>query len=459
MTRKKEEFKPLQKGKVSLYTCGPTVYDYAHIGNLRTYVWQDVLKRYLLYLGYKVKHAMNITDVEDKIIKRSQEQNVPAEKLTFQFTQAFMNDADKLNILPADNYPKATEYIQEIVELVERLMKKEIAYKGEDGSIYFSIKKFPAYGNLSNINVKELKKGARVNQDEYTKDNASDFVLWKAWTEKDGNVFWETPLGKGRPGWHIECSVMSEHALGLPIDIHTGGVDLLFPHHENEIAQIEGAVEQQFVRYWMHAEHLLVKGKKMSKSVGNFYTLRELEAFNPLAIRFALLEAQYRQQLNFSKESVKNAQQSLQRIQEFIERLQETQKGKIHQEITDKITETQQAFEAAMNDDFNIPLAISKLFSFITSINKEIDKGNVSKHDAENCTALLEKLNSVLGFIEFETEEIQLTKEEQALITKREDYRKAKEFAKADAVRDTLKKQGIELSDLEGKVKARRIKS
>ncbi|MEM7819165.1 MAG: cysteine--tRNA ligase, partial [Candidatus Aenigmatarchaeota archaeon] len=278
LTRKKEVFKPIKKNEVRMYTCGPTVYDFAHIGNFRTYVWQDILKRWLLFKGFKVKHVMNLTDIDDKTIKGAREQGISLREFTEKYIKAFFEDSKTLNLLPADVYPRATEHIREIVELIKILIEKGYAYKGEDGSIYYDISKFKDYGKLSKLKIKELKAGARVKSDSYTKEEAYDFALWKAWDPEDGEVFFETEIGKGRPGWHIECSAMSMKYLGETFDIHTGGVDLIFPHHENEIAQSEAATGKKFVNYWLHAEHLIVEGRKMSKSLGNFYTLRDLLA-------------------------------------------------------------------------------------------------------------------------------------------------------------------------------------
>ena len=278
LTRRKEPFTPLEIGKVKMYTCGPTVYDYAHIGNFRAFLFEDLLKRWLLLQGFKVTHVMNLTDVDDKTIRGSQKQGLPLRQFTDFYIKAFFEDIKTLNILAADVYPRATDRIPEMVALIKTLMDKGYAYRGEDGSIYYCISKFPDYGKLSKLKTAELKAGARVSQDEYAKEEAQDFALWKAWTPEDGDVFWETELGKGRPGWHIECSAMSMKYLGETFDIHCGGVDNIFPHHENEIAQSEAASGKKFVNYWLHNEHLQVEGKKMSKSLGNYYTLRDLLA-------------------------------------------------------------------------------------------------------------------------------------------------------------------------------------
>ncbi|MDI6827410.1 MAG: cysteine--tRNA ligase, partial [Armatimonadota bacterium] len=285
LTREKNEFHAINDMKVGLYTCGPTVYDFAHIGNWRTYLFEDILRRHLESRGFEVTHVMNITDVDDKTIRGANEKGISLNEYTAPFIAAFYEDRDHLNIKPAHVYPRATEHITEMVALIKKLLEKGIAYKAEDGSIYYDISKFPDYGKLSHFKIEELKAGARVSSDEYEKEQVSDFALWKAWDEADGNVYWDTELGRGRPGWHIECSAMSMKYLGETFDIHTGGVDNIFPHHENEIAQSEAATGKPFVNYWLHSEHLLVENRKMSKSLGNFYTLRDLIArgYDPLA--------------------------------------------------------------------------------------------------------------------------------------------------------------------------------
>ena len=324
LTRKKEVFKPLDEGKVKIYTCGPTVYDFAHIGNFRAFLFEDLLKRWLIQRGFKVTHVMNLTDIDDKTIKGSQTQKVPLRQFTEFYVKAFFEDIKALNIQPADVYPKATDHIPEMVALIKTLMAKGIAYKGEDGSIYYAISKFPDYGKLSKIKPAELKAGARVSQDEYTKEEAQDFAVWKAWTLEDGDVFWETELGKGRPGWHIECTAMSLRYLGETLDIHAGGVDLIFPHHENEIAQSESLTGKLFSRFWLHAEFLMVEGQKMSKSLGNYYTLRDLVAKGhaPEAIRYLLASVPYRKSLNFTMDGLKAAAVAIDRLRNFKLRLE-----------------------------------------------------------------------------------------------------------------------------------------
>ncbi len=449
LTRKKEPFHPIVEGTVKLYTCGPTVYDYAHIGNFRAFIFEDLFKRWLIYRGYKVTHIMNLTDIDDKTIRGSQKQGIPLRKFTEFYVKAFFEDIKALNILPADVYPKATDHIPEMIELIKTLMAKGVAYSGEDGSIYFSVAKFPDYGKLSHLKVCELKAGARVCQDEYAKEEAQDFALWKAWTPEDGEVFWETELGKGRPGWHIECSAMSTKYLGETFDIHCGGVDNMFPHHENEIAQSEAASGKQFVNYWMHNEHLQVEGKKMSKRFGNFYTLRDLltKGYDPIAIRYLLMSTHYRQQFNFTFEGLESAKAALERLRNFVRRLHEvegtTATGKV-EVLTDKL---EACFGGSMDNDLNVAVALASLFDFVREMNALLDANLVSKQEAADVGGLMMRLDTVLGVIgKVEVEEA-LPEDIDALVQKRETARKAKNWKEADEIRTQLKAMGIVLED------------
>ncbi|MGD6851493.1 MAG: cysteine--tRNA ligase [Candidatus Bathyarchaeia archaeon] len=448
LTRKKEEFKPLVPGKVGLYTCGPTVYDYAHIGNFRAFLFEDLLKRWFKYRGYQVTQVMNLTDIDDKTIKNSQKQGIPLRQFTDFYAKAFFEDIKALNIEPADVYPRATAHIPEMVALIKTLLAKGVAYKGEDGSIYFSVAKFPAYGKLSHLNVCELKAGARVCQDEYAKEEAQDFALWKAWTPEDGDVFWETELGKGRPGWHIECSAMSMKYLGETFDIHCGGVDNMFPHHENEIAQSEAATGKPFVHYWMHNEHLQVEGKKMSKRFGNFYTLRDLLAkgYDPIAIRYLLMSTHYRQQFNFTFEGLDSSKAAVERLRNFVRRLHEAEGTATGKAVT--LTEKLEAcFGGSMDDDLNIAIALSSLFDFVREMNALLDANLVGKEEAAEVGGLLMRIDEVLGVIgKVEVEEA-LPTDIDALVQKREEARKAKNWKEADAIRAQLKAMGIVLED------------
>lgn len=444
LTRKKEEFKPLGK-EVKLYTCGPTVYDFIHIGNLKTFLTEDVLKRYLLYRGFNVKHVRNITDVDDKTIRNSEKEGISLKEFTERYTKAFFEDLEKARILPADIYPKATEHIKEMVALVKTLLDKGYAYKGEDGSIYFSIKKFKGYGKLAHIDFKTLKVGARVKQDEYEKGEAQDFALWKAWSEEDGKVFWETELGKGRPGWHIECSAMSMKHLGESLDIHGGGEDLIFPHHENEIAQSEAATGKPFSRFWIHNAFLKVNDEKMSKSLGNFYTLRDLNDYNPISVRYLMISSQYRQPLNFTFESLRAAQNSLDRINELVGKLKDAE-GKDSGETKKAIEDAKKKFETAMDDDLNTPLALAAVFEFVRECNSLIDKESVGKKDGKAALEFLKKVDSVLGVMDFEQEN-KTSEEDLKLIKEREKLREEKKWAEADKIRDKLTERGILLDD------------
>lgn len=336
-TREKEEVIAKEGNLIRMYTCGPTVYNFAHIGNFRTYVFEDLLRRTLHFFGFEVIQAMNLTDVDDKTIKGALEEGVSLDAFTERFKRAFFEDLQTLNIEPVEYNPEATRYIPEMIEIIEKLVKEGTAYKAADGSIYFAIRKFPSYGRLSHLQLSELKEGASgVSSDEYDKENASDFVLWKAYDEtRDGEIFWESPFGRGRPGWHIECSAMAMKLLGKTIDIHVGGVDNLFPHHENEIAQSESYTCCRFVRYWMHCEHLLVEHRKMSKSLGNFFTLRDLleKGYSGKEVRYMLLQTHYRTQLNFTFTGLSSVRATLERLSDFIRRLQAIRHEKMHKAL------------------------------------------------------------------------------------------------------------------------------
>jgi cysteinyl-tRNA synthetase len=449
LTRKKETFIPMVPGKAKIYTCGPTVYDYAHIGNFRAFLFEDLLKRWLVYRGYNVTHIMNLTDIDDKTIKGSQKQGIPLRQFTDFYVKAFFEDIKALNIEPADVYPKATDHVREMVKIIQTLLAKGFAYKGEDGSIYFSVCKFPEYGKLSHIKVDELKAGARVSQDEYAKEEAQDFALWKAWTPEDGNVYWETELGKGRPGWHIECSAMSMKYLGETFDIHCGGIDNMFPHHENETAQSEAATGKKFVNYWMHNEHLQVEGKKMSKRLGNFYTLRDLLAkgYDPIVIRYLLISTHYRQQFNFTFEGLEASKAAVERLRNFVRRLHEAEGTTNPEKVANLTAKLEACFGGSMDDDLNIGIALSSLFDFVREINGLLDANLVSKQEAAEIGGLMMRIDAVLGVIgKVEVEEA-LSADIDALVQKREDARKAKNWKEADAIRAQLKAMGIMLED------------
>jgi cysteinyl-tRNA synthetase len=450
LTRKKEVFKPLEDGKAKIYTCGPTVYDYAHIGNFRAFLFEDLLKRWLVYRGFKVTHIMNLTDIDDKTIRGSQKQQIPLRQFTDFYVKAFFEDIKALNIESADVYPRATDLIPEMAALIKSLMDKGYAYRGEDGSIYYAICKFPDYGKLSKIKIAELKAGARVSQDEYAKEEAQDFALWKSWTPEDGDVFWETELGKGRPGWHIECSAMSMKYLGETFDIHCGGVDNMFPHHENEIAQSEAATGKKFVDYWLHNEHLLVEGKKMAKRIGNFYTLRDLLAkgCDPITIRYLLMSTHYRQQFNFTFEGLESSKGAVDRLRNFVRRLHDVDGDKdSNGKVAVLIEKLEACFGGSMDDDLNIGIALASLFDFVREINNLLDSNMISKAEASQVGGLMMCIDEVLGVIgEVEVEEA-LPADIDVLVQKRELARKAKTWKEADEIRVQLKAKGIVLED------------
>ncbi len=458
LTRKEEEFKPLHANKVGFYSCGPTVHNYAHIGNFRAYIFADLLKRYLKYKGYEVTHVMNLTDVDDKTIRNSQEQGISLTEFTRKYSKYFFEDLITLNIQKADVYPMATAHIPEMIAIIEKLLEKKIAYKTEDG-VYYDIKKFKHYGELAHIEVGDLKAGARVANDEYDKQSANDFALWKFWTSKDGDVCWDAPFGKGRPGWHIECSAMSSKYLGESFDIHTGGIDLVFPHHQNEIAQSEGASGKKFVKYWMHNEHLIVEGKKMSKSLGNFYTLRDVlkKGHSAKAVRYLLLSVHYRQQLNFTFESIDAAANSVEKINDFYRRMvddSEKSHANHSKDILEIIEKFKKDFDNALDSDLNISEALAALFEFMNHINKVEE--TLSQSDAKEVIAAMDTFDSVLGLINYAKDDLE--PELRVLIEKREDARKNKDFALADKLREELKNKGIQIDDAKAGFRWKRLK-
>ncbi|MBN2566981.1 cysteine--tRNA ligase [Candidatus Woesearchaeota archaeon] len=446
LSRKKEPFREIEKGKVRMYTCGPTVYDYAHVGNFRAYMAADVLKRYLTYLGYAVRHVMNLTDVDDKTIRGSQREGIPLKQYTERYIKAFFEDLKTLNIDPADIFPKATEHLEQMFLIIKGLMDKGIAYLGDDGCVYYNVRKFKGYGKLSRIHVDRLKAGARVTQDEYEKESANDFALWKAYTKDDGDVKWDSPWGPGRPGWHIECSAMSTEYLGDHFDIHTGGVDLVFPHHENEIAQSEGCSGHAFVNYWLHNEWLLVEGKKMSKSLGNFYTLRDVlrMGHSPKAIRYLLLATHYKVPLNFTEDGLAAAESTVKKFRDFLTNL-DAAHGTGAKGTDALVREADTGFRNAMDDDLSISEALAAVFSFMKGVNKLLQDGKLSKADAKEVRAQMERFDIVLGILDFE--EVTIGAAVEALIEEREKARVARDWKTADRIRDELKEKGIILED------------
>lgn len=429
LTRKVEDFVPLNAPKVGVYTCGPTVYDFAHIGNLRTYIFEDLLQRVLEENGFEVMRVMNITDIDDKIIKKAKEKNIPIEEITRPFEELFLEDLNELNIKRPNVLPRATEHIEAMVRYVEVLVEKGFGYVEEDGSVYFDISKFPGYGKLSQLDNREVKVGARVKADEYSKDDAQDFALWKS-VEAD-EMGYNSPWGKGRPGWHIECSVMSQQYLGDTFDIHGGAVDLIFPHHENEIAQSEGKTGKKFSNFFTEGEHLLVEGQKMAKSLGNFFTLRDIEGkgFEPIAFRYLDLMAHYRDRLNFTWESLKAAQNALNNLRSEVRNWEVPKIG---------CAEYEGRFMDALNNDLNTPQALAVMWELVKS-----DYPTSAKAES------LLKMDKVLGLKldGFIGKPLEIPAEVQKLVDKREGARKAKDFKKSDELRDEIQNLGFEVED------------
>jgi cysteinyl-tRNA synthetase len=446
LTRHKDAFHPLEPGQVRMYTCGPTVYNYPHIGNYRAYMFEDLLRRYLKYRGYNVTQVMNLTDVEDKSIRDSQKVGMSLRDFTALYSKAFFEDLQTLNIESAERYPTATDHIPEMVALIKQLQERGYTYS-VDGSIYYRIDRYPDYGKLAHLDADALQSrtSGRVDSDEYAKDDVRDFALWKAWMPEDGDVYWETELGKGRPGWHIECSAMAMKYLGRHFDIHTGGEDNIFPHHENEIAQSEAATGEPFVNYWLHCRHLLVDNLKMSKSLGNFYTLRDLleQGFKPRGIRYALLSIHYRQPLNFTVEGLHAADQAVQRLIDFMQRLQTAQgEGFAVQPL---LAETQQRFEEALDDDLNISGALGAIFEMVREVNRAIAQHQLSAAEAERVTTFMYRLDTVLGLLS--AEQTPLDREVERLMEERQQARQARDFARADALRAQLRERGYVVED------------
>jgi cysteinyl-tRNA synthetase len=449
-TRSLQEVFPSSGNEILMYTCGPTVYNFAHIGNFRTYVFEDLLRRSLKFFGMEVKQAMNLTDVDDKTIKGALERGGSLEEYTQPYIEAFFEDLKALNIEPVEFYPAATDYIPDMIRIIEKLIEKGVAYVGVDRSVYYAIDSFPSYGRLSHLPICDLRAGAseRVCSDEYDKENISDFVLWKIYDpERDGNIYWESPFGKGRPGWHIECSAMAMKLLGETIDIHVGGVDNMFPHHENEIAQSEAFSGKHFVKHWLHVEHLLVDHKKMSKSLGNFYTLRDLlkKGYTGQQVRYALLQTHYRMQLNFTFAGLDGAASSLQRICDFRERLQ-TIEGSSCGLIEPIVQKTTEGFVLALSDDLNISVALAHLFDAIREINALCDQRKIGKEEAASVLAMLQLFDAVLGVLPLQTEEnIPLALQE--ALQNRQKARQEKNWALADQYRDLIHSQGYRIED------------
>ena len=451
LTRKKEPLVPVKEGKIGIYACGPTVYDYFHIGNSRVFIIFDVLRRYLVYRGYDVTFVQNYTDVDDKMINKAAEMGITVDELAEQFIRAYEEDADALGVLPADYHPRASRHIPQIIELVQKLIDKKLAYEVE-GDVYFHVEAFPGYGKLSYQNLEELMHGARVEIDE-RKKHPMDFALWKR--EKPGEPSWESPWGRGRPGWHIECSAMSMYYLGETLDIHAGGQDLIFPHHENEIAQSEGATSQTFSRHWVHVGYLNIDDEKMSKSLGNILTVRQLrDTFDPIVIRFFMLSAQYRTPINFSEEHLEQASRALERLNTTVynlrERLEKVKEGLPDEEenaLLGLIESSRESFREAMDDDFNTAEAIAVLFEFARKVNIYLNRPQGQKENIlEPVLDFYREINDILGIIK-DQHRADLQKGIEELIARREEARLRKDWATADAIRQQLNEQGIILED------------
>jgi len=455
---KNQVFVPLHPGQIRMYTCGPTVYDFAHIGNFRTFVFQDILRRFLRSRGFEVIQVTNFTDVDDRIIARAAEAKLDIRDYTAKYIDAFLTDQRVLGITKPEHMVRATDHIEDMVQLIERLTTKGFTYVS-DGSIYFRISQFPDYGKLTHVDTAGIKAGARVDVDRYDKADARDFALWKA--PKPGEFFWETRIGPGRPGWHIECSAMAMKYLGETIDIHSGGVDLAFPHHENEIAQSEAATGKPFVRYWLHAEHLLVDSQKMSKSLGNFYTLRDLlgKGNKPSTIRFLLASVPYRRQLNFTQEGLQQAASSVERLRNFAMRLNTSKFPQGTSAVSEAAERARENFEHGLEDDLNTAQALAAIFDLIREANVAMDRGELRQGDVAPVWKTLQSFDAIFAVLQDDDDEklcsvgVQTgakapTNEEiEELVAARQLARKTRDFAKADRIRQDLDNQGIILED------------
>lgn len=450
LTRTDETFAPADGRKVRMYTCGPTVYNPAHLGNFRTFLFEDLLRRVLRLVGWEVQQVMNLTDVDDKIIKRASERGVPIDAVTRPIEEAFHADRKYLRIQDAELYPRATEHIPEMVALVERLVARGIAYQAEDRSVYFAIDKFPAYGRLSRLDARQLMPGARVAQDDYTKENAQDFALWKAAKPEDeaARAVWDSPWGRGRPGWHLECSAMAMKYLGETLDLHVGGVDLIFPHHEDEIAQSEGATAKTFSRFWCHGEFLLIEGSKMAKRIGNVATVADLreQGVSGAAFRHFVFSSHYRKQLNLNAEALEGSIEGVRRIRDFADRLSEATGG------TPGMIDAAEALEgqatAALCDDLNAPEALAALYTFIRRVNAELDKRGTDFSGLEQARAAFSRVNGVLDVVpDLPAPDQALTAWVEERLATRKQARARKDFAAADAIRAELEARGIAIED------------
>ncbi|HEY1214881.1 MAG TPA: cysteine--tRNA ligase [Bryobacteraceae bacterium] len=457
LTQELEVFKPLIGNTVRMYTCGPTVYNFVHIGNFRTFTFQDILRRWLRYRGYELNHVMNVTDVDDKIIANAAKEGKSIEEYTAQFTKAFFEDAAQLRLEQPEHVSLATAHIPAMVEAIQKLSDKGYTYESE-GSTYFRIAKFPEYGKLSHNDFSGIRSGARVDVDEYDKADARDFVLWKA--RKEGERYWETPFGEGRPGWHIECSAMAMEYLGETLDIHAGGVDLTFPHHENEIAQSESITGKQFARFWLHSEHLHIESQKMSKSIGNFFTLRDLlnMEYAPEAIRYLLAQVPYRKKLNFTFEGLKAATRSIERIRDFELRLQSAhlEPGR-NSEATDRAEEAVRRFEESMDDDLNTAEALAAVFEYVRATNTALDENAIKEENRWEAARVLEIFDKIFDVLSPSSSPVLISPSEiEAKIEERKNAKKERDFARADEIRGFLLERGVIIEDTKDGVRWKR---
>jgi cysteinyl-tRNA synthetase len=456
LTRSVEPFAPADGKTATIYSCGPTVYNPAHLGNFRTFLFNDLLRRSLRLRGWQVRQVMNLTDVDDKIIKRANEQGKTIREITEPVTEIFFADRDYLRIEKAEHYPKATDFIPQMIALVDRLLKKNVAYRAEDGSVYFAIDRFPQYGRLSRLDTREVKSGARVAQDDYSKENAQDFALWKSAKPEDEKTgaAWDSPWGRGRPGWHLECSAMAMDLLGETLDVHTGGIDLVFPHHEDEIAQSEAATGKPFARCWAHGAFLLTDGAKMAKRLGNVSTVKELreQRFSAAAIRHFVFTTHYRKELNLSEEALEASSEAVRRIGSFAERLASATGGT--PALADASGRAESDFRAALFDDLNAPEAQAALFTFVTAANRELDRNGSDRGALERAKGAFAAMNGVLDVVpERETASADLSAWVEGRIAARKAARARRDFAEADRIRAELAAKGVVLEDSGGGTK------
>ena len=450
LTRRVEPFAPAEGDTVRIYSCGPTVYNPAHLGNFRTFLFVDLLRRVLRLRGWRVKQVMNLTDVDDKIIRRAAEQGKTIREVTEPVTEIFFQDRDYLRIEPAEVYPKATDYVPQMVELVRQLVDRDVAYLAEDGSVYFAIDRFPSYGKLSRLDKREVKAGARVSQDDYSKENAQDFALWKAAKPEDERVqaAWDSPWGRGRPGWHLECSAMAIDLLGATLDIHCGGIDLIFPHHEDEIAQSEAATGAQFSRFWCHGAFLLTEGAKMAKRLGNVTTVKDMrESRIPAAaVRRFIFGTHYRKELNLTEEALEASIEAVRRIGIFAERL-ETAKGGTP-DLAGAAEKLVESAEAALFDDLNAPEALAALAEFVKSANAELDRGGRDREALTKAQEAFARINGVLDVVPAAREaDAKLAAWVDERLQARREARSRRDFAAADGIRQELLSRGVEIED------------